>query len=350
MKRRTIAPGPLRRSTKHRMAGSQRGFALIGAIGLLALFVLLGTAYVRYMMLELEDTRGHVDEVRAEHLASGGIYAALGELGAALAEDRTPASSLSIKANIYRYEGGNRVAYEQEIHVAVSDESGRINVNHASPELLAAIGMSAEAIEKIHKAVPTPSGLRSESRRWLNNVDDLLTRGLVNRREFERLDTARLTTYSIENHTNPVQFLNINSAEPEVLAAVFGIDNSDEIAQLIAKRPFSDWQDAVTKSGREPSTFNVKSPRYASREMPPALTLRSKCFRIYSEVTVNYPGASRRAARAAVEAVVLFKDDGSYAIRFWNEQPLMSLQGNSPEVDNEAQPHSPEDDTHESTP
>lgn len=336
MKRRTIAP--------------ERGFALIGAISLLALFALLGTAFVRYMMLELEDTRSHVNQVRAEHLASGGIYAAFGELEASLAEGRNPAQAYTIKANVYRYERGGRVAYEQEIHLTVSDESGRINLNRASPELLAAIGMSPGAIENLNKSVPTPTGLRSESRRWLNSVDDLLTRGIVNRREFEKIDTTQLTTYSIEDPANPVQFLNINSAEPEVLAAVFGIENPNEVAQLIAKRPFSGWQDAVTKSGREPSTFNVKSPRYATREMPKELALRSNCFRIYSEVSVNFPGSSRHVARAAVEAVVLFKEDGSYAIRYWNEQPSMLAQSDASEAEQDSQSPSNEENTHEATP
>ncbi|MDK1022580.1 MAG: hypothetical protein QGD90_13200, partial [Candidatus Hydrogenedentes bacterium] len=36
--------------------GQDGGFALIGAIGMLALFALLGTAYVKYMMVEFEDT------------------------------------------------------------------------------------------------------------------------------------------------------------------------------------------------------------------------------------------------------------------------------------------------------
>ena len=306
--------------------GQDGGFALIGAIGMLALFALLGTAYVKYMMVEFEDTRRHLDEIRAQHLASGGIYAAMGELGPALENGAIPEKGYTIKGNAYRYEGGGRVEYEQEIQVSVSDESGRININHAPPELLAAFGMDAEAIGKLKEAIPTPTGLRSGSRRWLNSVDDLLTRKIVNRRQFDAIQTGLLTTYTVEDHSNPARFLNLNAADLDVLAAIFGISDPGEVSQLMAKRPFLDWQDAVTKSGRESSTFNVKPPRYASREMPRELDLVSRCFRLHSEVSMSFRGIARRSVAASVEAVVLFKEDGSFAIRFWNEGPLRLAQ------------------------
>lgn len=342
------------------------GFALIGAISMLAIFTLLGTAYVRYMMIEYEDTRRHLDEIRARHLASGGIYAAIGEIGAALDNGETPKNGYTIKGYAYRYEGGARVAYEQEIQVSTSDESARIDINHAPPELLAAIGMDAEAIGKLNKAIPTPTGLRSSSRRWLNSVDDLLTRNIVNHRQFNAINTGLLTTYTVADHGNPAGFLNLNEAGTEVLSAIFGISDPVEVSQLMAKRPFESWQDAVTKSGREPDTFNVKSPRYASREMPRELALSSHCFRLHSEVSLSF-GSARRPTTASVEAVVLFKDDGSFAIRFWNEGPQRLAQRDegapvapeasgvaaspeTPPVAEEAIPDEPEDETNETTP
>ena len=347
--------------------GQDGGLALIGAIGMLALFALLGTAYVRYMMLEFEDTRRHLDEIRAQHLASGGIYAAIGEIGSALDNGEIPKNGYTIKANAYRWEGGERVAYEQEIQVSVSDESGRININHAPPELLAAIGMDAEAIAKLNKVIPTRTGLRSGSRRWLNSVDDLLTRNIVNRRQFNAINTGLLTTYTVEDHSNPAHFLNLNAADADVLAAIFGIRDPGEAGQLMAKRRFESWQDAVTKSGREPSTFNVKSPRYASREMPRELALSSRCFRLHSKVGMSFKGIARRPATASVEAVVLFKEDGSFAIRFWNERPPRLAQTDegapdaseasgvaasteTPPAVEEAIPDEPEDETSETTP
>ena len=315
---RQIQMNPRPRAAARR---GKSGFALIAAISMLALFVLLGTAYVQYMMIELNDTRRQVDDARARHLASGGIYAAIGEIEAAIDSRQIPDQTYTIKANAYRYEAGERAAYEQDIHITVSDESALIDVNHAPPEVLAALGMDQEAIEKLGRAIPTPSGLRSGSRKWLTNVDDLLTRGIVNRRQFKAIRTDQLTTYTVEDHGRPAGFLNVNTAEAEALAAIFGINDSDEIRQLMAKRPFESWQDTVTKSGREPSTFNLKSPRYASREAPREVAFSSRCFRLRSEVRVSFAGIARRESSAAVEAVVLFKDDGSYSIRFWNERP-----------------------------
>ena len=343
------------------------GFALIGAISMLAIFTLLGTAYVRYMMIEYEDTRRHLDEIRARHLASGGIYAAIGEIGAALDNNETPKNGYTIKGYAYRYEGGKSVPYPQEIQVSVSDESGRIDINHAPPDLLAAFGFDAEAIDKLKKAIPTPTGLRSGSRRWLNSVDDLLTRNIVNRRQFNTINTGLLTTYTVEDHSNPARFLNLNAADSDVLAAIFGISDPGEVSQLMAKRPFESWPDAVTKSGREPGAFNVKSPRYASREMPRELDLVSRCFRLHSEVSMSFKGIALRSASASVEAVVLFKEDGSFAIRFWNEGPLRLAQRDegapvapeasgvaaspeTPPVAEEAIPDEPEDETNETTP
>lgn len=339
MKFRQIQMNPRPRTAARR---GNSGLALIGAISMLALFVMLGTAMVKYMMIELEDTRRQVDEARARNLAAGGIYAAIGEIEAAIDDGRIPDQAYTIKANAYRYEAGERTAYEQEIQVAVSDESALIEINHAPPEVLAALGMDPEAIEKLGRAVPTPSGLRSGSRRWLTHVDDLLTRGIVNRRQFQAIQTDQLTTYTVEDHSKPAEFLNINSAGADAIAAIFGIDDSVEIRQLMAKRPFESWPDAVTKSGREPSAFNVKSPRYASRETPREIAFSSRCFRLHSEVRVAYAGIARRPSFAAVEAVVLFKDDGSFSIRFWNERPVRPAEADATTPEPTAPPEAPE--------
>ena len=335
------------------------GFALIGAIGMLALFALLGTAYVRYMMIELEDTRQHLDQIRAQHLASGGIYAAIGEIGAAHDNGEALKKEYTIKANAYRYESGKRVAYEQEIEVSVIDESGRIDINHAPPQLLAAIGFDAQAIDKLNKAIPAPTGPASGSRQWLYSVDDLLTRNILNRRQFNAIEPGLLTTYTVEDHSAPTHFLNLNAADPDILAAIFGISDPAELSQLMAKRPFASWQDAVAKSGRGPSTLNVALP------LESAFT--SRCFRLHGEVRMGFEGIAGRQASASVEAVVLFKKDGSYAIRYWNERkPRLTQAGegaleaheasgtgaspDTPPTPEETSPDGPENETNKATP
>lgn len=41
---------------------------------------------------------------------------------------------------------------------------------------------------------------------------------------------------------------------------------------------------------------------------------------------MSFRGIARHSVAASVEAVVLFKEDGSFAIRFWNEGPLRLAQ------------------------
>lgn len=302
-------------------SSSDTGMALIGAVAMLAIFVMLGTAYVRYMTLELEGSRLTLNRVRVETLATGGIYAAIGEIESALAGDSSVQSSYTIKTNLYRLEGGQRIAYPQEIIVSVSDESALVNVNHAPSEVLAALGMDQDALNSLKKALPTGAGKRSDSRAWLTASDDLLNRNIVTRRQFDAIYTTGLTTYTAEDPNRPAHFINLNSAGPEVLSAIFAIDDPSEVSKLMAMRPFKTWQDVVTKTGREPSSFNVKSPRYASREMPIELTLTSRCFRLRSEVRIDAPGTGGVTLTARTEAVVLFKEDGSYTIRYWSQRP-----------------------------
>jgi len=300
---------------------AREGFALIGAIAMLALFAMLGTAYVRFMMIEVDDTSQELDVLRAEYLATGGIYAAIGEIEYALAEGAVPDAEFSLPANVYRYEGGKQVARVQDVTVTVSDEAARLNLNHTPPQVLRALGLDDGELRRLENALPTSSGLRSESRRWLNNVDELLTRGIVSRRDYDRLDRNRFTIHTVADADKPTGFINLNAAEPVVLGAIFGLHDTTEIGTLAASRPFASWQDVLTKTGREPSTFNVAPPRYASREMPSALALTSRCYRLRSEVGMNYRGARGRTVSAAVEAVVLFHENGTYSIRYWNGRP-----------------------------
>ena len=337
-----------------RFSHDKNGMALIGAIAMLAIFVMLGTAYVRYMMLELESSRATLNRARVETLAKGGIYAAIGEIETALAGTGNVEPSYTIITNLYRWEGNERVPYPQEILVSVSDESALVNINHAPAQVLAALGMDQDALDKLDRALPTPAGDRSDSRAWLTTTDDLLTRNIVTRRQFDAVRTDDLTTYTTEDSKRPAHFINLNSAGPEVLAAVLAIEDPAEIDDLIASRPFDSWQDLITKSGREPSTFNVKSPRYASREMPIELTLKSRCFRLRSEVRMVAPGTKGITLTARTEAVVLFKEDGSYSIRYWTQFPnrevLADSETGQEEIAQEAPDEESDSETNETAP
>jgi type II secretory pathway component PulK len=122
--------------------------------------------------------------------------------------------------------------------------------------------------------------------------------------------------YSGTDLRQPHSYINLNTVSEPVLAAIFNI-NTEEATALAAKRPFTSWDDAVQKVGREPATFSVASAQYATRDMPADLALNSRCFRLESLVTMEMPGG--RTASAGVEAVVSFLENGTYSIRYWRE-------------------------------
>lgn len=292
--------------------------ALVGALAMLFLFVLLGTAYVKYMGLELQDTRNDLERARVRALAQSGIHAAIGEIQAALSDGKAPEAAYDLSVNVYKYRNVERIAHPQDVHVTVADESARININHATPAVLGALGFGPGAVQRLK--VELPKAGSGGKKRWLGSVHDLRTRDILNAQAYEALNTDILTTYTVAKHDNPTGFINVNTATPPVLAALLGIDKAEARA-LAAKRPFRSWQNLVAKSGREQATFNVSTAQYASRQKPAEIALQSNCFRLRSEATLQYEETARRPISETVEAVVLFKANGSYTIRYWNAKP-----------------------------
>jgi type II secretory pathway component PulK len=255
------------------------------------------------MSLEYEDAGTQLHQIRARNLASGGVYAAIGDLQAGLAEGRAPQNEYDISLSTYRREQGGPGAYAQSVEVGVSDESGRVNLNAAPATLLQTMGLSAEA-------TATLSSMRGENER-LASVDALRVENVVDASEYAALDTELFTVFTDGD-------VNLNAGGPDVLAAVFGVSR-DEAAAVAQKRPFRDWADALQKVGREPSTFNLDVAPFAPRQQPAGVSFASQTFRLRSTVAMNMPGGNHRPAYAGVEAVVAFDADGNYSIRYWRE-------------------------------
>jgi len=287
-----------------------RGMALIGAIGLMVVFLMLGTAYVAYMAIEHDTTDYDVHQTRARQLAVGGIHAAAGEIAAALEAGDAVEGPYRFQLAAYRQEAGGLGAYEQDVQVSVSDESARVNINYAPPLVLRALGIPEDDVDAL-------VAYRAQEGNGLASVDALLTRDLMNPQDFDRLDTDLFTVYTVSDPRQPHSWLNVNTAPPRVLSAIFAI-NLDEARTLAAKRPFRDWRDVLQKVGREPTSFNVEVPQFAPRDMPRGLTLTSRSYRLRSEVVLDMPGLGGRSARAGIEAVVYFHENGDHAIRYWN--------------------------------
>ena len=304
-----------------------RGVALLTALGLLLIFAMLGTTYVGYMSIEVAETRYDMHDARSKQLSAAGIQAAIGEIQNALANSNTPTGTYEFELAVYRTEGGERIAHPQTVKVKIADESRLINLNHAPSSLLIAVGMDENHVAALKNSLPGSGA----SNRWLSSVDELRTRdNLMDGREFNALNKNSFTVFTAANADRPEGYMNLNTVSPVTLAAIFAID-VPEAEALAAKRPFNNWEGLVAAIGREPATFNVSNREYASRSMPPEFAFSSRCYRLVSEVTmVVTPGTTRNGLHRAVEAVVLFDDDGTPSIRFWTEQPLESYEENVP--------------------
>lgn len=320
-----------------------QGVALVAALAMLMIFVLLGTGYVRYMRIDHDSGVFDARKARARQLAVGGVNAAIGNLREALRTDTAPEREYSLELPIYvlDIESDTLTApIPQRVSVRIEDEAARININHAPRELLEAIGMERGQYRKLRNSLPKDSVPGASERRWLSRVDGLRTRGILETREFKKLDQDILTVYSAVDQNEPMHLLNINTASPKVLAAVFNMPLA-EAEHFAGMRPFSSWQDAVAKTGRAPSTFNIRPSAVAPHAMPDALALDSHSYRIFCEATVEPYGAGGPRVTSHVEAVVVFSEAGTHEIRYWSEGAANVAPAIESEPEPDAEPGEP---------
>lgn len=293
---------------KRNILSEERGVALFAALAFLLIFSMLGTAYVRYMSTAFEESREVLQNIRADHLSRGGIYAAIGEIQSSLEKGVAPSSKYAVELPVRRMVQGEEIEFPQTVEIRVIDESGKVNLNSAPQNLLAELGIPQATSFKF-QGVPS-----KKNKRPLASVDELRTGDFMSGQNFNALDKSLFTVYTGTSKQVMVP-VNINSASTAILAAIFSIDAEEAVA-LAEKRPFTSWSDVLQKVGREPSTFALKS---SSGSMPATFTLNTRTFRLYSEARMKTTGSSRRGRFTSVEAVVHFADDGSFSIRYWNE-------------------------------
>ena len=301
--------------------GSEKGAALIAALSMLMIFTLLGTSYVKYMSIEQDASMFELRKMRASHLAEGGIQAAIGEIRAALKSGQTPEAVYEFDIPVYIYDADAEIrisAVPQRVRVRIEDEAARVNLNHAPRELLESLGMDRSRVRALKNSLPKGSVPRAGTRQWLSSVDNLRTRKILGAREFRALDRDILTVHTVDDPHAPARFINLNSASPKVLAAVFNIPQQ-EAAALAKRRPFTSWNDVVAKTGRDPLTFSVRPSQISPHTMPRELALQSNCYRVFSEARVESSYRAGHDATQWVEAVVVLHADGSYTFRYWNE-------------------------------
>ena len=321
------------KSCKHH--NSNRGAALIMALSLLGLFVALGTLYIRHMTLEIDRNNIQQRQLRARMAAESGFHAALADLTQALREGQAHqrmGKTYTYEFPVYEeivsldtgYQGqieGNRRAIAE---VTVLDESGKVNINHAPASVLQSLlDIDGETARAIVSGLPGRPGA-DENGAWYLRLDDLVTRGYLSREDFNSIDTSLLTTFTVINHEQPVEYLNINAAPVEVLAAVFAL-SLEEAEALAMKRPIGGANALYTAIDKDPSTFNYRPDvSVETVGLPDALTLVSRCFRIVVEgrYALLDPAGSEKEYQVSygqIEAIVLFdKHDDDYVVLYWN--------------------------------
>lgn len=317
-----------------------RGSALMLAIGLLVIFSALGTAYLTRMVTENEANAVEIRQARARALAAAGIQVGIGALQQAREQDQNNLDGVlgETTHSFPTYEGvrdneglqlevfsGRRA----ETRVTISDESGKVNLNHAPASVLQLVlGVDGETARGITGSLPrpdeSPEQAAENGRRWLLGVEDLLDRGLVTEEQYAAIDRDLVTVYTVADHGNPVHFLNVNAAPVPVLAALFDL-SLEATEEAVEKRPYKSLKEMADASGKPAFTFNVKPDFTQPAKLPGPLSFSSNCFRIRSESVYETGGRSAPGARGYVEAVVVFNADGGLSVVYWNSQAPVAV-------------------------
>lgn len=308
-------------------ARRDEGIALITTIGLLVVFMLIGIAWVDYMTVETNKSDLQINSTRARYAASGGVEAGIAQVEAALAAHALPSDTpLEFQLPVYRK--GDTPALDEEracrVKVTISDESARININYAPPNVLRKIlGVDGEKAREIRSSLPRlegePMTAGDQDRHWFTSVDELVTRSFLTAEQLTPELAAMLTVYSVPDPANPAGYMNVNTAPGPVLEALLDI-TPDMAASVIDKRtqrPLADVTELSAAAGKDPATFNVRPAPDALNTLPRELGFTSRCYRIASQAELVKD--EKVIGSGYAEAVVYFDPQGSPRILYWSE-------------------------------
>jgi len=311
---------------------SERGVALLTALALLFLFSMLGAAFVRSISIDLERTQAELAEVRAISFAQGGFEAAVGVVASSLAAGETPpvlGVPVEIPYPVFESDKGSATGIRPDDSAVgratftVTDESGKINLNHASPRVLQSVlGVPGRVAREIRASLPLPdAGGSPANRAWFTSINELKTRGLAPEALFNKINPGLVTVYSVADHGSAGEYLNVNAAPPQVLAAVLDIP-PDAAEELASQKPFENLQQLCEAAGKDPALFNGVTGSEPGAGFGNEIGFQSRCFRIVSEgvvARVGGDGGEYRPVRRRIEAVVVFDRLAGPQITYWNE-------------------------------
>lgn len=319
----------------------ERGAALIFALSLLAIFGIMGVAYVDYMNTNLLESDLELRKARARQIAVSGVHIAAAALREeVLSPNHEVAKGVAASFELPTYEGVNHgedgISVEPMSMTRVArttftviDESGRVNLNHAPASALQKLfGVDGATARNIVASVPR--GAQGPDARWFLTRDELLTRGLLSKEQYDAIPLDSLTTVTVIDHANPAAHFNVNGTEPAALAAMLNL-TLEQAQEVKAKGPFA----SLDALGQAVGAVTGAAPEAAVGD--PALGLKSRCFRVISEGFYARAGNQPRYDAAAtqeekdallvkrttstVEAVLLFQDDGTYEVIDWSASP-----------------------------
>ncbi|MFO7774164.1 MAG: hypothetical protein R6W89_00055 [Candidatus Hydrogenedentota bacterium] len=294
-----------------------RGAALLLAIGLLALFAMMGTAYVTYMGLEAERAREDGRSAAARHYAQAGFQAAMGELAAELDATGSLGAAGSFAFEFPVYEGGAGEAFQASetvrarVSVDYADEMSRVNLNAAPPSILEPLlGVEGETAEAIAAALPPEGGPR-----WLVSVDDLAVRGLIEAEALDGLPREDITVYSATDQAPDGVLMNVNTVSRRGLEAALNL-TPDEASSVEEGRPYESVEQLEKAVGR-----SLSGP---PADIADRLVFESRLARLTCVATVDErrAGGEWRARRTRrIETVAWFPPDAPAEpiILYWRE-------------------------------
>ncbi|GMV92097.1 MAG: hypothetical protein AMXMBFR82_18750 [Candidatus Hydrogenedentota bacterium] len=330
---------------------NDEGAALITVLGLLVVFMMLGTAWVGYMMVEHQETDWNVNGLHATHAAQGGINAGIAAVQSAIAEGTSPKLNdrIELEIPVYREntaDTGVPAASDRRVcrvSVRLMDEAARVNINHAPPNVLREIlQVDGEKARQIRSSLPRTeeaAGEGDEVRRWFSSVDELVTRGFLAPEALSEDMAGMLTVYTVPDPANAHGYMNVNTAPARVLQALLNI-TPETATQVANARPFGDVTELSAAAGKDPAAFNVRPAPDALNTLPPELSFSSRCYRILSTaelVDTQAADASVPVATVTIEAVACVDDQGNTRIMYWNE----SAGRDSAEPSEEPEPEAP---------
>lgn len=302
-----------------------RGVALIIAISLLGIFSLLGMYYVRSSEIDLKRVGLLLDELRVREYTNAGLNVVIAEIEKhwvnGTIDDLLNKGEFQIEIPyytlIYKGEGKRNLdtsdTNEVSVKAKIFDESGKANINLAPVSVIQKIlKVDGDTARQLKSKLDKQSGGK-----WLYVLDEIYTRGVsLNGVNLEEI-YENLSTWNAGNPENPIPYLNINRATPEVLKAVFNL-NDAEVEKVLSARPFRTLEEFVNLVGKDPSTFNIKIGNFLDSKWVFPFTGSSNSFRIIlnGELRKNVSGSSYRKVSYSLEVGVVIVDGKAKIV--WN--------------------------------